>query len=120
MSSTNSPKKAGPVKRGAIVIVQFSPSVGSETKDQHHAVVVSIDRLNERSPVITVVPLSSKIEKFFPVFEVLVKETGKPAKIDCTQVRTISKERIVEVKGQISSLALIEIGEKIKLALGLD
>ena len=120
MVSINSPKKDGPIKRGAIVIVQFSPSVGSETKDRHHAVVVSIDRLNERSPVITVVPLSTKVEKFFPVFEVLVEETGKPAKVDCTQVRTISKDRIIGIKGQVSQQSLSEIGAKIKLALGLD
>jgi mRNA-degrading endonuclease toxin of MazEF toxin-antitoxin module len=82
--------------------------------------VVSIDQLNSRSPLISVVPMTTKVDRFFPAFEVMISETGKPAKADCAQVRTIAKERVVEVKGVVLKETLIEIGDKIKMALGLE
>jgi len=36
--------------------------------------------------------MTTKIERFFPTFEVMINETGKPAKADCAQVRIIAKE----------------------------
>ena len=120
MDSTKSLKKTGLIKRGSIVVVQFNPSIGSETKNLHYAVVVSIDQLNNRSPLISVVPITTKIDRFFPAFEVMINETGKPAKADCAQVRTIARERIVEIKGMVSAEILSEIGDKIKMSLGLE
>jgi len=40
--------------------------------------VVSIDQLNIRSLLISVVLMTTKIERFFPAFEVMINETGKP------------------------------------------
>jgi len=52
------------MKKGEIYIVQFDPSVGREYRGYRPALVVQYAEL-EKSPVVTIVPLTSKIEKTY-------------------------------------------------------
>ena len=52
------------MKRGEIYIVQFDPSVGREYRGYRPALVVQSVEL-ATSPVVTIVPLTSKVEKAY-------------------------------------------------------
>lgn len=51
-------------KRGQIVMVNFSPSMGSETKNNHLAIVLNKND-SPNNGVLTVVPLSSKQKPYY-------------------------------------------------------
>ena len=51
-------------KRGQIIMVNFSPSVGSETKNNHLAIVLNKND-SPNNGVLTVIPLSSKEKNYY-------------------------------------------------------
>lgn len=52
------------MKKGEIYIVQFDPSVGREYRGYRPALVVQSVEI-ETSPVVTIVPLTSRVEKAY-------------------------------------------------------
>jgi mRNA interferase MazF len=58
------------MKKGEIYIVQFDPSVGREYRGYRPALVVQSVEI-ETSPVVTIVPLTSKVEKAY-ISDVLI------------------------------------------------
>ena len=76
-------------RRGEVWWVDFSPSVGNEIRDEHSALVVSIDYLNE-SPfgVLIVVPISSSSPPLRIHVDVPAGEGGLPkaSRIKCDQI----------------------------------
>lgn len=61
------------MKRGEVYTVNFDPSQGGEIKKMRPAVIISNNACNRYSQTITVIPLSSQINKVLP-FEVLIKK----------------------------------------------
>lgn len=51
-------------KRGQIILLDFSPSIGSEFKGKHFAIVLT-KKDSPKNGVLTVVPLSSKNKKYY-------------------------------------------------------
>lgn len=51
-------------KRGQLVLVNFSPSIGSEMAGKHFAIVLT-KRDSEHNAVLTVIPLSSKFKHYY-------------------------------------------------------
>jgi len=108
-------------KRGDVHWVEF-PKKAEKKKihtiqEEHPAVVISNDKQNQFSPVITVLPATSQIDKTYP-FEVLVK-LDKPSKILLDQIITIDK---IYVKKKITSLnekEMREIERKLHVTLSL-
>ena len=84
-----SEKKAPRPRRGEIWWVDFSPSVGNEIRDEHPAVVISCDALNQ-SPfgVLVVIPISSSSPPLRIHVGVPAGEGGlrKPSRIKCDQI----------------------------------
>ena len=82
-------EKALRPSRGEVWWVDFSPSVGNEIRDEHPAVVISSDGLNQ-SPfgVLVVIPISSSSPPLRIHVEVPTGEGGlrKPSRIKCDQI----------------------------------
>ena len=76
-------------KRGEVWWVDFSPSIGREIRDEHPALVVSTDYLNQ-SPfgVLIVIPISSSSPPLRIHVEVPAGEAGlrRPSRIKCDQI----------------------------------
>ena len=92
-------------------------------KKQRPVLIVSNDANNKAANTITVVPLTSNVTKIFP-FEVFLnaKESGlsKSSKIQCQQIRTISKLRIVsKCAGKANSKAMQKVDEALMIHLDL-
>ena len=76
-------------RRGEVWLVDFSPSVGNEIRDEHPALVISTDYLNESSfGVLVVIPISSSSPPLRIHVEVPAGEAGlpKPSRIKCDQI----------------------------------
>lgn len=101
-------------RRGDIYFVNFGKKKGSEQGGIRPAVVVSNNRANRYSPVVTVVPLSAKIwkKRFLPthVQIPLEKSSGlnKPSMALAEQVETLDKTRLGRKIGKVYDALLME------------
>ncbi len=92
------------MQRGDVVWVTLDPVVGSEVAKRRPAVVVQNELANRTSPTVTVVPLSSSVQRVYP-FQVLIPaaESGLPraSKDLCEQIRTLFGQRIGPTLGTL-------------------
>lgn len=101
------------IHRGDVVRVSLDPVRGSEVGKTRPAVVLQNDLANRSSPTITVAPVSaSQMERIFP-FQVFIPagEGGleRDSKVLCEQIRTLSRSRVLERLGHLSTDRLDEI-----------
>ena len=100
------------IRRGEVFRVSLDPTVGSEVGKTRPAVVLQNDLANRSSPTVTVIPISSQVERVFP-FQVLIPagEGGlsQESKALCEQIRTLSRRRLGERLGQLPPERLNEI-----------
>lgn len=110
------------IKRGSIYWVRLDPVVGSKIGKSRPAVVVSNDINNEYAETVTVVPITSKVDKVYP-FEVLIKKgvggLKEDSKAKANQIRTISKARLLDLIGVLPQDFLGALENTIKIHLDL-
>jgi len=100
------------MKRGDVYFVNLDPIVGSETGKQRPAVVLQNELANRSSATVTVIPITSQVERLFP-FQVFLPagEGGldRPSKALCEQIRTVSRARLVRRVGSLPETPITEI-----------
>lgn len=114
-------------KRGDIYFVDFGDNF--ETRKQsgiRPVVVVSNNKANQHSPVITVVPLTSKINKkrFLPTHVYVPFTAGQGLRCNsivlAEQIDSVDKGRLLEKKGSITDEAVMdEITKAIQIQIGV-
>ena len=117
---------AAVLRRGAIVLVSFDPSVGSETARTRPAVIVSNNTANAAAAradgVVTVAPVTSNVARVFP-FQVLLPAatTGLPrdSKAQVEQLRSVSVARIAGAVGWVPGELMGDVDEAIRLHLAV-
>lgn len=108
---------------GDIVLIDFGVPQGHEAGFPRPAVVVTArDVMEMGSPIVQVVPLTSKIRRFKA--EVLLEpdEANQLAAISaaqCQHIRSISKSRMSEPIGFVSPVQLRQIRETLALLIDL-
>lgn len=109
------------MKRGEIYYADLNPTIGAEIRKKRPILIISNDANNRGSSTITVLPITSNITNVYP-FEVALpaKISGlqKDSKIQCQQIRTISKLRITSpAVGKVDNKTLknIEVATKLHL-----
>lgn len=113
------------MKRGEIYFADLNPTIGSETQKKRPVLIVSNDANNKAASTLTVIPITSNIKKIYP-FEVLLEAaaTGllKTSKAQCHQIRTISKQRIINLKiqGNANHFIMKKINDALILHLDLN
>lgn len=101
-------------KRGDIYYVDFGEKAGSEQGGVRPALVVSNNKANKHSPVVTVIPLSARVwkKKYLPthVQIPLKKSSGlnKPSMALAEQVETLDKTRLGERIGEVLDDMIME------------
>lgn len=109
-------------KRREIWLVSLEPVAGHEIGKTRPALVISNNRNNEFSSTVTVIPITSSIEKVYP-FEVLILKTesglSTDSKIKCNQIRTVDKLRLLKPAGGLSSDKLAEVEKALLVHLGM-
>lgn len=94
-------------KRGDIYFVNFGEKDGSKQGGIRPALVVSNNKANLHSPVVTVVPLSARVwkKKYLPTHVQIPKRKScgldKPSMALAEQVETLDKKRLGEKIGEV-------------------
>jgi mRNA interferase MazF len=108
--------------RGDVLVVSLDPTKGREQAGKRPALVLSVDPFN-RGPadLIVVLPITSKT-KGIP-FHVNVKPPEGGLKqesfIKCEDVRSISKERLSQRLGSITTKTMKQVEDRVRILLGL-
>jgi len=112
------------IKRGDMLLVDFSLAKGSEQGKTRPCVVVQNDIGNRYSNTTIVVPITGRVrEKDYPtdVFatasELGLKREGT---INCSQIRTISaKHRVISKLGSLKQKTMERVDEALRASLSL-
>ena len=111
------------IERGEIWLIDFNPTKRREQSGIRPALIISIDRFNKSmANKVVAIPLTSK-NKGIPLdVQINPPEGGvdKESFIKCENLRSLSKDRLIEKWGNISKDKLNEVEYKIKLLLGLN
>lgn len=113
------------LKRGDIILVDLEGSKGSEQGNSRPCCVVSNDIANKVSPVITVVPLTSRIGKRMLPTHVFLTQEQYPIHSDsivlCEHIKTIDKMRIIgDVLFSLNELEMIKLNKAMMIQLGIS
>lgn len=110
------------INRGEIWLIDFNPTIGREQSGIRPALILSVNEFNNSMATkVVALPLTSK-NKGIPLdIELLPPDGGvkKVSYIKCEDLRSLSKNRLLEQWGIISESKMEEVENKVKLLLGL-
>lgn len=111
------------IRRGDVVRVRLDPTEGSEQSGERPALVISLDLVNEQSPVILVASLTSRKTERVYRFEGLIEPPDggltMRSKVLLLQMRSVDKQRITGYYGNVSPETMRKVDEALKIAVGL-
>lgn len=107
------------MNRGELWWVDFDPSLGGEIQKKRPAVIVSSNPACKFLNRVQVVPLTSKTDRLYPS-EAYVTVNGKQSKAMADQLATVSKTRLLDLIGRLSSADMRKVEQAIKVQLALD
>lgn len=110
------------LNRGDILLVDFDPARSGEANKIRPAVLITNNQANLYGSSVMVIPLSSNIERIYP-FQLFLplNQTGltKDSKAQIELTRSVSKSRLGKRVGQVSEGLLEQLGERLKMHIGL-
>ena len=95
-----------------IVLVNLDPTIGSEIKKTRPCVIISPNEMNRHLRTIIVAPMTTKSRKYPTRIE--VKHDKKTGWIVIDQIRTIDKQRIIKILGELSNPEIKELKSVLK------
>ena len=100
------------IKQYQIILVNLDPTIGSEIKKTRPCVVISPDEMNKFLHTVVIAPMTTSSKKY-PT-RVKVKHDNKIGWIVLDQIRTIDKQRIVKIFGELSDSEILEVKAVLK------
>jgi mRNA interferase MazF len=108
--------------RGEIWLVDLNPTRGHEEGGRRPGLVVSVDLFNQGpAGLVIVIPITTK-EKGIPLHvEIKAPEGGltKRSFIKCEDIRSVSRERLVQRLGQVTRSTLDAVEDRLRILLNL-
>ena len=106
------------MKRGSIYWVDLEPTRGGEIGKRRPAVIISNDAAIRAQNRVQVIPVTSRGARVFP-WEAPLTVQGQPCKALADQIRTVTKERLLDHIGDVTTSELRAIERALKAQLGL-
>jgi mRNA interferase MazF len=100
------------LKQYQIVLVNLDPTVGSEMKKTRPCVIISPNEMNKFLQTIIVAPMTSS-SKNYPT-RVEIKHDKKNGWIVLDQIRTVDRQRIIKVLGNLSDKEIRKVKDVLK------
>ena len=100
------------IKQYQIVLVNFDPTVGSEMKKTRPCVIISPNEMNKFLQTIVVAPMTSS-SKTYPT-RVEINHDKKKGWIVLDQIRTIDRQRIIKVLGNLTEKEIRKVKDILK------
>ena len=100
------------IKQYQIILVNLDPTIGSEIKKTRPCVVISPDEMNKFLHTVVIAPMTMSSKKY-PT-RVKVKHDNKIGWIVLDQIRTIDKQRIVKIFGDLNDSEILEVKAVLK------
>jgi mRNA interferase MazF len=94
------------IRYGHIYLVNFDPSVGSEYQKVRPALVIQSDEITAHSPLVTIIPISSRVEKKEPDDIVIPKDDKnrllRTSVLKVHQISSFDKRRFIHRIGEVN------------------
>ncbi len=100
------------IKQHQIILVNLDPTVGSEIKKTRPCVVISPDEMNKYLRTVVIAPMTTSSKKY-PT-RVKIKHGNKTGWIVLDQIRTIDRQRIIKVFGELQDSEIKELKSVLK------
>ena len=100
------------IKQYQIILVNLDPTIGSEIKKTRPCVVISPNEMNKYLRTIVIAPMTTSSKKY-PT-RVKVKHDNKIGWIVLDQIRTIDRQRIIKVFGELQDFEIQELKSVLK------
>ena len=111
------------IKRGEVYWVNLDPTVGAEIKKTRPGLVVSNDINNVNAQTVTVLPLTTAVEKVYP-FEVFIKAgvcgNREASKVKANQIRTVDRRRLGDLMGMAPSEIMAKVDDAVRIHLAIS
>lgn len=112
------------VRRGDVILVDLEPIIGSEKGKTRPCVIIQNDIGNKYSllTIVAVITKQKEIDKKYPTDVWVNKGAGgldNDSIIQCDQIRTIDKKRIIKKYGNFDNTITEDIDKSIKISLDL-
>lgn len=95
-----------------IVIVNLDPTIGSEIKKTGPCVIISPDEMNNHLRTVVIAPVTSQ-SKNYPT-RIKIRTGNKDGWIVTDQIRTIDRQRVIKVIGELTDKETEDIKRIIK------
>lgn len=111
------------IERGQIWLVSFNPSRGSEQRGTRPALIIQNNVGNQFSPNTIVLAISSKQGNV--KLDIKIEKNNQnylknDSFVKCSQILTLSKDRLMKFMGGVSGNELREIEEALMVSLGFE
>ncbi len=100
------------IKQYQIILVNLDPTIGSEIKKTRPCVVISPNEMNKYLRTIVIAPMTTSSKKY-PT-RVKVKHDNKTGWIVLDQIRTIDRQRIIKIFGELQDFEIQELKSVLK------
>ena len=111
------------IARGMIVMVDLPLGNGSVQGGTRPAVVISNDKGNKFSPVLIVVPLTSRVKKFMPTHHTIepsmLNGLSKTSIALAEQIITVGKDMVRNIVGTLDEIDINFVNRKVMTSLAL-
>ncbi|MFV8343058.1 type II toxin-antitoxin system PemK/MazF family toxin [Flavobacterium sp. XS2P39] len=100
------------LKQYQIVLANLDPTIGSEMKKMRPCVIISPNEMNKFLQKIVIAPMTSS-SKTYPT-RVEINHDKKKGWIVLDQIRTVDRQRIIKVLGNLTEKEIRKVKEVLK------
>ena len=108
--------------RGEVRVVDLDPTRGREQAGRRPALIVSVDLFNQGpADLVVMLPITSKA-KGIPLHVSITPPEGgvkMPSYVKCEDIRSVSKQRLTKLLGNVSAETMREVEDRLAVLLGM-